>query len=110
MDVIFGCVYTIRVTYFFLWYAEDSYETRLAYYDKQKLTAYLLAFGAASVLVLKYVEWGHTPVFETTGWVLCGLLNFRNYTMLKAFKDELEAYHYLRSSNEKIELIREKAY
>ena len=110
LDVMFGLVYTVRVTYFFLWYANDTVSTRNAYNDWFQYTSYLLALFVVALIVQKTVEWGHVPAFETTGWSLCGLINWYNWTQLSEFNSQTSGLRLQAGRDvEHVELIHEKA-
>ena len=86
--LIFAIVYTIRATYFFLLYADDSTNNRNNYYKAQKYSIFALFATALSFIGLKFVEFGHIPVAQTVAWILCAVCNWRNLNLLSDYYNQ----------------------
>ena len=82
LDIVFGLVYTYRVTYFFLMVADDNNSTRRAYFHAHQNSWYVLALAAATLIIMLTIEWAHLPLLQVVSWSMVTIFNWYNINML----------------------------
>ena len=86
VDIFVAACYTLRATFFFLMLADDaSLKSRVDYYDWNLYTAYGLGACGAAICTLKWLEWGHPPVWSLVSWTLVGLFNWYHWVYLNDY-------------------------
>ena len=86
VDTLIASCYTVRATYFFLMLNNDSDKaSRVDYSDYNQYTTYGLFFCGSLICVLKYLEWGHPPVWQFVAWTLVGLFNWYHWGILSDY-------------------------
>ena len=86
VDIVIAAMYTIRATYFFLMLSlEASAQSKLDYFEYNRLTSYGLALCGTSLVVLRWLEWAHPPTWTLVAWAVVGGLNYYHYNILKEY-------------------------
>ena len=85
IHLIAALVYTFRVIAFFLWFADDTTKTRKQYYDWHTYSFAVLGSAGIAIVVMKWIEWGHYPLWTIVSWALNIGFNIYHVFSLKEF-------------------------
>ena len=85
-DILVAAMYTVRATYFFIMLNLDaSAQSRIDYFEYNKLTAGGLAVLGFLITVLKWIEWSHLPTWTIVAWSIIGGLNYYHWYIIKDY-------------------------
>ena len=86
IDILVAAMYTIRATYFFIMLNLDATtQSRVDYFEYNKLTGYGLAFCGFSISALKWIEWSHPPTWTLVAWAVVALFNYYHWYTLEDY-------------------------
>ena len=85
IHLIAALVYTFRVIAFFLWFVDDTTATRKQYYDWHTYSFVVLGAAGIAIIVMKWIEWGHYPLWTIVSWVLNIGFNIYHIFSLKEY-------------------------
>ena len=103
LDILVAAMYTIRATYFFIMLNLDATtQSRIDYFEYNKLTAGGLTFCGLTIIALKWIEWSHPPTWTLVAWAIMAAINYYHWFLIKDYAG-IEG-----SSFEKVELTEQK--